>query len=76
MPFHWLEKSNSSDASGLDVVTEIGKLTVTRNPDDQQENAGFTLLRKTQDILRRVQGDMSLTIEEEQAIINLGANRL
>ena len=68
---HWLEKSNSSDAAGLDVVTEIGKLTVTCDPDDQQENAGFTLLRKTQDILRRVQGDTSLTIEKEQAIIKL-----
>ena len=68
---HWLEKSNSSDASGLDVVIEIGKLKVKCNPDELNNNAGFTMLRESQEVTRRVQGDMELTTEEEQAILKL-----
>ena len=68
---HWLEKSNSSEDSGLDVVIEIGKLKVKCHPDELNNNAGFTLLRESQEVIRRVQGDMELTAEEEQAILKL-----
>ena len=68
---HWLEKSNSSEASGLDVVIEIGKLKVKCNPDELNNNAGFTLLRESREITQRVQGDIELTEAEEQAILKL-----